>query len=173
MREGFLRKYVTNKVLLLSVLLLGCVPGDGNSRTGLVAFDRLVAHAQQYAGRYLCTEGVYVSGFEASGLAAAMFENEGHPRLTEPVIWVEGADMQSREDCRHTDTVPSFEFCRAVVCGVFETGGGYGHGGGYAYQLRGRELSTLPHAAPADAGPMVGPVISMKSNHLEAQGAHD
>ena len=53
-----------------------------------------------------------------------MFEKDGHPQLTEPVIWVEGADLQSREDCIRTDTNPSFEFCQVVVCGVFEIGGG-------------------------------------------------
>jgi hypothetical protein len=131
-------------MLLLSVLLLACGPGDGSSQAGLVAFDHLVANAQQYAGQFLCTEGVHVDGFEASGLAAAMFEKGGRPQLAEPVIWVEGAGLQSREDCIHTDTTPSFEFCQAVVCGVFEAGGGYGHGGGYAYQLRGREVSALP-----------------------------
>jgi hypothetical protein len=138
-------------MLLWSILLLACGRGDGSSHADLVAFDHLVANAQQHAGQYLCTEGVHVDGFEASGLAAAMFESDGHTQLTEPVIWVEGADLRSREDCIRTDTNPPFEFCRAMVCGVFETGARYGHGGAYAYQLRGQDLSALagPPATPA------------------------
>jgi hypothetical protein len=144
MRNHVSKSYVTTTMLLLSMLLLACGRGDGSSHADLVAFDQLVANAQQYAGQYLCTEGVHVDGFEASGLAAAMFDKDGHPQLTEPVIWVEGADLQSREDCLRTATSPSFEFCQAVFCGVFEAGEGYGHGGAYAYQLRGGDVSTLP-----------------------------
>ncbi len=148
------RLCVITVILGLSTLLLACGQDDGSSSADLVAFDRLVADPQRYAGRYLCTGGVHVEGFEASGLAAAMAEKDGHPQLAEPVIWLEGADFQSREDCTRTDTQPSFEFCQAVICGVFEAGGGYGHGSTYAYQLRGRGVSELPGAT----SPAVGPI---------------
>jgi hypothetical protein len=162
MRNHFSKSYVTTMMLLLGILLLACGPGDGSSHADMVPFDTLVANAQQYRGQYLCTEGVHVDGFEASGLGAAMFEKDGHPQLTEPVIWVEGADLQSREDCIRTDTNPCFEFCQAVVCGVFEMDGGYGHGGAYAYQMRGRELSALPTTMLAAADPIqvaVSPIL--------------
>jgi hypothetical protein len=144
MRNHFSKSYGTTTTLLLSILLLACGPGNGSSHADLVRFDVLVANPQRYAGQYLCTGGVRVDGFEVSGLGAAMFEKDGYPQLTEPAIWVEGADLKSREDCIRTDTNPSFEFCHAVVCGVFETGAGYGHGGGYAHQIRGRDVSAMP-----------------------------
>jgi Tol biopolymer transport system component len=139
-------------LLTLGALVAACNWGERGENDDLVAFDTLVADPQEYAGQYLCTEGVHIDGFEASGLAASMFEKEGSPQLTEPVIWLEGAEFRSREDCIQTDTSPPFEFCQAVVCGIFETGEGYGHGGAYAYQLRGRDVSAVPSPAATPEG---------------------
>lgn len=126
-------------VLVLGTLLLACARGDVSSTRTTVCFGDLIANPQRYAGLTVCTEGIQVEGFEASGLAAAMVDKDGYPQLSGPVIWVEGADVRWRADCTRTETNPPFEFCRVLVCGVFETSGGYGHGGGYAYQLSGRE----------------------------------
>jgi hypothetical protein len=144
--------YVMTTMLALSVMLLSCDQGNGRSHAALAPFDRLVADPERYAGQYVCTEGVHVDGFEISGLGATAYQKDGYPRLMEPVIWLEEADFQSRGECIRTNTTPSFEFCQAVVCGVFEIGGGYGHGGGYAYRLRGHELSALPTTTLAAAG---------------------
>jgi hypothetical protein len=141
-------------LLALGALLGACAWGDQSGSRNIIAFDTLVADPQAYAGQYLCTEGVHVDGFEASGLGASTYEKDGTLQLSEPVIWLEGAEFQSREDCIQTDTSPPFEFCQVVVCGVFETGGGYGHGGAYAYQIRGREVSALPSPA-ATSGPVL------------------
>lgn len=129
-------------ILVIGPGLSGCSRGNNSSLAGLVAFDALVADPQRYADQYVCTEGTRVDGFEASGLGASLSTKNGTLRLTEPVIWLESADLQTREDCIRTDTVPPFEFCHVVVCGVFETGGGYGHGGTYPYQLTGGDLSA-------------------------------
>jgi hypothetical protein len=130
---------VLSVLFVLGVMLPACGQGDGSSPAGLVAFDALVANPGQYAGQYVCTEGVQADGFESSGLAAATYQSGGTTYLTEPVIWLEGADIRSRQDCVRTDTQPPYEFCRAVACGVFETGGGFGHTGAYGHQLRGRD----------------------------------
>jgi hypothetical protein len=145
-------------MLALSMLLLGCGLGIGSGHTDLVAFDTLAANPQQYAGGYICTRGVHVEGFEASDLGASTHETDGYLHLTKPVVWLEGADFQSREDCIQTDTNPSYEFCHVVVCGVFEDGGGYGHGGAYAYQLRGGDVSAPPSPViPSAPAPVVSP----------------
>lgn len=140
MRKPILILCILNAMLVLSMFALACGQGNGSSYSSLVAFEALLADPQQYADQYVCTEGVRVEGFEASGLAAAMLEKDGHPQLAGPVIWLESADLQSREDCICTNTTPAFEFCQAAVCGVFEVDGGYGQGGAYAYQMRGHEL---------------------------------
>jgi hypothetical protein len=161
-------------MLILGTGLAACGQGNSSGDTGLVPLDALLANPQKYAGQYLCTEGVQVDGFEASGLAASVYEKDGYRQLADPVIWLEGADLQSREDCTRTDTAHSFEFCQAVVCGVFETGSGYGHGGAYASQIRGRDVSVLPDptvtsapvpTTPLTDSPPVAPTPGGESAH--------
>lgn len=103
-----------------------------------VEFRDLVSNPQRYDGKSLCTNGVYVSGFEASALGASTYQRGSAVYLTEPAIWVENPDIRSRTDCFKTDTTPPAEFCRAIVCGLFEAGGSYGHLGGYSFQMRGK-----------------------------------
>ncbi len=124
-------------VLALGTLILACRAGDRGSSEDLVSLDALLAEQGEFNGQYVCTEGVYLTGFEVSALAASTEEEGGYLRLSGPAIWLEGATVQSRQDCVQTDTQPSYEFCQAVVCGMFEAGGSYGHGGGYSYQLEG------------------------------------
>ena len=162
MKNWHPKLYVMITMLALSLMLLSCDEANGSSHAALVPFDRLVANPEHYAGQCVCTKGVHVDGFEISGLGAATYQRDGYQWLTEPVIWLEGADFRSREDCIQTNTTPSFELCQAVVCGVFETGGGYGHGGGYAYRLQGCELSALSVMALAATGPIqiiVSPIL--------------
>jgi hypothetical protein len=144
-------------MLLLGTTLSACGRGNSSGDTVPVPLDTVLANPQQYAGQYVCTEGMHVDGFEASGLAASTYEEEGNRYLTDPVIWLEGADIQSREDCTQTDTDPALEFCLVTVCGVFETEGDYGHGGAYAYQIRGADVSALP--SPAFTSPPL-PTVS-------------
>lgn len=135
MRIRIARLSIIVLILVLGNGLAACGDGPDSGQTDRVTFDALVASPQRYATQYVCTEGVYAGGFEVSGLAASADEEDGYLQLTGQVIWLEGADIRTREACTRTGTVPPFEFCQAVVCGVFETGGGYGHGGAYAYQL--------------------------------------
>ena len=150
--------YVFTVMLASSILLLACGAGAGSRYADSMAFDALLAAPQQYAGQYVCTAGVQAEGFEASGLAASTYEEDGTLYLTEPVIWLEEAGFQSREDCIQTDTSPPFEFCHVVVCGVFETQGGYGHRGAYAYQLRGQDVVGLSSPAVTSAPVLTTPL---------------
>jgi Tol biopolymer transport system component len=162
--------YVLTAMVALSILLLACGQGDGGGHADLVAFDALIAHPQQYAGQYVCTQGVHVDGSEASALAAPTYKRGGLPQRTEPVIWLEGADVRSREDCTRTDTQPSFEFCRAVACGVFETGGGYGHEGAYEHRLRGRDVAVLPSPTVTSAPLPTAPLDDKTASAPEPEG---
>lgn len=118
--------------LLLTVLTSSCV------QSIKVDIDDLLSNPQSYQGKEICAEGVYASGSEISALAAFTHEVAGAIYLTGPTIWIEGADIRSSTDCFKTDTIPPTEFCQVTVCGLFETGGNYGHLGAYKYQLQGR-----------------------------------
>ncbi len=133
----------------------------------MVQFESLVATPQHYNGQLICTRGVALSGFEASGLAAATYEDEGAVQLTEPIIWLERADVRSQTDCFTTSTVPVYEFCRATVCGRFEYGSRYGHLGGYEFQLRGQagtSRSSTAEPPVQSLGPFTSPTLSFRSD---------
>ena len=129
------------RVAILLLLLIALLSGCGRWTTGdaesFVDFAELVANPQRYHGRQICTDGVYVVGFETSALGASTSQSESAIYLTQPAIWVGEAEIHSTGDCFTKDTEPPAEFCPAEVCGLFESGGGFGHLGGYEYQLRG------------------------------------
>ncbi|NIN65650.1 MAG: hypothetical protein GTO63_13335 [Anaerolineae bacterium] len=117
--------------LLLALLISGCI------QSMKVDIDDLLSNPERYQGRRICTEGIYVSGFEASALGASTYQVGGAVYLTAPAMWIERPDIRSRSDCFETQTTPPAEFCHATVCGLFECGGEYGHLGAYECQLRG------------------------------------
>jgi hypothetical protein len=116
---------------LLTLLINGCVRGME------VDIDDLLSSPQSYQGEEICTEAVYASGFEINALGASTYQRGDAVYLTEPVIWLERAEIRSSTDCFSSATTPPVEFCKARVCGFFEYGGNYGHVGAYEYQLRG------------------------------------
>lgn len=115
----------------------GCDQSRKASHIELIEFSDLVSNPHNYHGKNICAEGAYLLGFEVSALGASTYQQGSAVYLTEPVIWIEGADIRSSTDCFKTDTTPPAEFCQATVCGLFETGGNYGHLGAYKFQIRG------------------------------------
>ena len=130
---------MSTALLLLVALLSGCGRGITGDAETFVEFGELVAAPQRYHGRQICTAGVYVLGFETSALGASTYQRGSAIYLTEPAVWVGEAEIHSTGDCFSSDTAPPAEFCQVQVCGLFESGGGFGHLGGYEYQLRGPE----------------------------------
>ena len=126
-------------LLLLIALLSGCGRGTTGDAGRFVDFGELLTNAERYHGHQICTAGVYVLGFETSALGASTYQRGSAIYLTEPAIWVGQAEIHSTGDCFSSDTAPPAEFCQVEVCGLFESGGGFGHLGGYEYQLRGLE----------------------------------
>ena len=133
-----MKKAVLAIARLLIILLIGGCLGTPKRTTGeFVEFSELVAHPQRYHGSEICTAGVYALGFETSALGASTHEVDGAVYVSEPTVWIEGAEIRSRGECLKAGGMPQAEFCPVEVCGVFEAGGGFGHVGGYEYQLRG------------------------------------
>jgi len=132
---------IVNRIVFLlvgSVLALSVTACDTKQDVPSdVPFEALVANPGRYHGRQVCTEGIYATGFETNALGAS-FRREGEAiYLTEPAMWLEGAEIRSTSDCVESGAFPTATFCEATVCGLFEAGGNYGHLGGYAFQLRG------------------------------------
>lgn len=139
-------------VSLQSILLMvGCIVTPQRTTGEVVRFEELVAHPQKYHGSEICATGMYVSGFETTALGASTYEVDGAVYLSQPAIWIEGAEIRTRGDCVKTGGAPPAEFCQAEVCGLFESGGGFGHLGAYEYQLgaAGEERSPQSRGSPA------------------------
>jgi len=118
---------------LLALSVNACAPRQD------VPFEELVSNSERYHGRRICTEGIHATGFEVNALGASWWREGDAVYLTEPVIWLEGAEIRSSTDCVDSRTFPTASFCKGTVCGLFESGGYYGHLGGYAYQLRAQD----------------------------------
>ena len=98
----------------------------------------MLASAGKYNNKHICTEGVYVDGFEASALSVSTYKKGRAVYLTEPTIWIDSTDIiKSKNNCFRVDEIlPPAEFCMVKICGVFEYDKNYGHLGSYNYQIR-------------------------------------
>ena len=123
--------------LLLAILPAACAPAGPGAAP--VDFEQLVTEPARFDGRLVCTQGVYVSGFEASALGASTTQRGGLRYLTEPAIWIERGDFTARGAClRDGAASQQFEFCHVTACGRFDRCEGCGHGGGFRFQLVGQ-----------------------------------
>ncbi len=128
-------------VLLCCLMLYLASCQQNKPQSIVVPSTDLMANPENYANQDVCTEGTAVSGFEASVIAAGTIERDGAVYLTEPVIWLENVTPEGESDC-FTTGLPPMTFCRVRVCGRFETDGGFGHLGGYDFQLVGSPVVT-------------------------------
>jgi hypothetical protein len=136
-------------LLVFCCLLGGCwVLRSTVGRPGAmmnVPWKELVADPSQYHGKMVCTEGIYLQGFEVSALGAETQNRDGLIYLVEPAIWIEGAEIISRSNCViQSDNLGTqkTEFCQVTVCGWFEHCRKCGHLDDYEYQLLYTDLSN-------------------------------
>jgi hypothetical protein len=118
------------KLFIFFFLLAACRSRDGTSLT--IPFIELLSNPIKYSGSNICTEGIYLSGFEVSALGADTYTLNGNIYLTEPAIWVEGVEVVNLNECK---VYQGYSFCSVKICGRFEYGNQYGHMGGYEYQI--------------------------------------
>ena len=132
------------RCLLLAgwLLLASCAPPPGTATTPAssgrpqsVALDVLFADPARYDGEQICTEGIAVEGFEANALGAGTREQGQAVYLTEPTIWIAGAEKEVTGECTAPAAGGDIRFCPATVCGLFEAAGDYGHMGQYRFQI--------------------------------------
>ncbi len=123
---------------LAVVLLIVSLSCGGNSQADDVTISQLTSSPERYDGKFVRTEGFYLSAFETSALGESTYRQGEMVYLTEPAIWLDPSTIESREDCFQTATVPPEEVCKVKVAGYFEYGEGYGHLSAYKYQITAR-----------------------------------
>lgn len=102
-------------------------------------FKELVTNPQNYAGKDICTEGVYLQAFETLVLTESIEFEEGFPRIKGETIWVEGPNIKKDELKRGL----TYLYGNVSICGRFETGSGFGHVGSYKHQFTMTKWETL------------------------------
>lgn len=136
--------------VLMSLCFLFCILSNGCAEKMNARIDDLLSNPGLYLGKHICTYAIDVSGFETNGLAESTYEEAETIYHTEPVIWIEGAEIASRTACLRSETLPATEFCQATVCGI-PYGANYGHVGAYPFQLRADSNRASGSRAPLDS----------------------
>ena len=102
-----------------------------------VTLSELLKSPKKYSNQKICTEGVYYDDFETSVLVESFDEEKVFD--TQEAIWVKNETEK--------DILVVVSEKKAVqeikTCGVFQTGGGFGHLGAYKHRLNLESLTTL------------------------------
>jgi hypothetical protein len=124
--------------LALSLLIVSSCATNKTSKPKFVELVDLIAIPERYNGKNIRSNGIYVRGFECSALGVSTYKKDNAVYLTEPTIWIESANIESKTNCFTMDLFPPAEFCTIKISGIFEYGDRYGHLGGYKFQIRGK-----------------------------------
>jgi rhodanese-related sulfurtransferase len=150
-------------ILALVALLVGGAGLGGCTATQEVALEQLFAEPESYDGKDLILEGFYFSGFEVNVLAEGLaYSGLGgsHIGPTGELIWIEGSIDAAVLDSLYQQSMmgPTEVFGKIRIEGKFEYGEGYGHLGGYEYQITPVATEALPWS-PDELGPPPEPIL--------------
>ncbi len=149
-------------ILALVALMVGGVGLWGCATASQeVALEQLFAEPESYNGKDVILDGFYFSGFEVLVLAEGLEYSgraEGHIAPTGQMIWIEGGIAEVILDSLYQQSMmgPIETFGKIRIEGVFEYGEGYGHLGGYDYQITPAETEALPWS-PSEIPPITKP----------------
>ena len=120
-----------------------------------VPFSKLVNEPEQYSGRTVTVEAIYVNGWETSLLTEYVaYIGNGSNRELKPVgdsIWLEGPIPQEIQDRLFKITSPAGEsayYGKFKVTGLFETEGKYGAMDQFKYRLTVKNVELLEWTPP-------------------------
>jgi hypothetical protein len=145
-----------NKVLLLAIaLVVVSLLCCGCSTSQTVSIIDLVSSPEQYNGKTVTVEGIYIRGWEWVLLAedAALIGNKGVNEI-QPVgetIWFAGLipiDVQKKLHKHSITETESQYYGKVKVTGLFEYGARYGHMNAYKYRITATEIEALDWTLP-------------------------
>jgi hypothetical protein len=145
-------------IVLLSVTLILLVIFSGGCRSGskaTVTFDELIAKPEQYNGKTVTVDGIYVNGWEWTILAGniAFIGNGDSKELTvaDNAIWFAGFLPQDVRDRLYQYTSPGAgpqHYGKVRVTGIFESGGKYGNIDAYKFRITASRVEILDWTPP-------------------------
>jgi hypothetical protein len=137
--------------LIIIILLCGC----GAKPAATVTLNDLISNPQQYNGKTVTVDGIYVSGWESMVLAEDIkFTVNGDFKelsVTGKPIWFAGSlplDVQNKLYQNTSPTAGLQHFGKVKVTGLFEYGDNYGYGKIYKYRITATKVELLDWTPP-------------------------
>jgi hypothetical protein len=140
--------------VMVLVLLALCPGGCGGSKAN-VTLGELVANPDQYSGKTVTVDGVYVNGWGSTVLADDIkYTAVGELKELNIVgnsIWFSGFLPQNVRDKLYAHTSPGAgpeHFAKVRVTGLFETEGNYGNMNQFKYRITVNKTKLLDWTPP-------------------------
>ena len=140
-------------LLVLPVILIvfsGC-----GTKAAAVTFNDLISNPQQFNGKTVTIEGIYVSGWESTVLTQdinfTIKDEIKELNIIGKPIWFAGSlalDIQTRLYQNNSPAAGPQHFGKLRVTGLFEYGGNYGYGKIYKYRITATKTEMLDWAPP-------------------------
>ncbi len=143
------RRLVLLGPLLLLAALAACSRGGK-----LASVSELIADPEKYSGRTVTVEGIYFHGWEVVVLAEKLVPSGFRPGHLVPdsyKIWVEGGlsnEVFSKLYTQNQSAGYPERFGKVRIKGKFESGGKYGHLGGYSMHIIPEDATLLDWSPP-------------------------
>lgn len=147
-------------LFILTLFLSGC---GGNSAAS-ATLDDLVSHPEQYSGKTVIVEGIYINGWEwtvlADGIAFLGDEKPKELTIVGNSIWFAGIIPLETRNQLYDYTSPGAgqqHFGKLRVTGLFESGGKYGYLSQYKNRITADKVELLDWAPPEEKTPSFRP----------------
>jgi hypothetical protein len=138
-------------VLILSLFLGGC--GGGSQPT--TTLDELAAKPEQFNGKTVTVDGIYVNGWESTVLAGNIsFTGTGETKELKTAgtsIWFAGFLPLDINDklYKHTSPIAGPQhYGKLRVTGLFESGGKYGNTYSFKFRITAEKVELLDWTSP-------------------------
>jgi len=157
----FCEHYYTNNMkpvlwLVVPLIIIGLLCGGCGAKPAVAAMlSELISKPEQFNGKTVTVDGLYVSGWESTVLAENIkFTISGESKELSVVgkpIWFAGTmplDIQNKLYQNTSPVAGPQHFGKVRVTGLFEYGDNYGYGKIYKYRITASKVELLDWTPP-------------------------
>ena len=156
-------------VAALLLIVMACQTSETTLPTNEVevtTLAELLASPDRYNGREILLEGFYFQGWESNLLSESMEptgQAEGHLWPAGQTIWVEGPIPSVVYDGLHQQDMigPVERYGKVLIKGIFQSGEGYGHLGGFDAQIVPSDVEVSPGENASPVVPAGAPLANL------------
>ena len=144
-------------LIIVALIIIPLAGGGcgGDAKSVAVTINDLITNPEQYSGKTVTVEGIYVRGWEVDVLAeSAAFLGTGKAKELKPVgatIWFAGLVPVEVQNGLYKFDSAQFgvqSYGKVRVTGLFETEGDYGNMNQYKYRITATKIELLDWTPP-------------------------